>query len=889
MKIGAKLLLGFGGMATLLVGLGVIGISSAGAMQEETQKVTEKSSQADASMESKYAIARSMQMIMELLAADTEDGLNSVYAEYKKWTTRFDFYTTGMRDGVATDESVIVAVADSDIRQKILRANELYDTEFSVRADKIYALQKKLLATTEAREIDALQNEIRKLDDRADAAGRKMLDLMGAVEEAAAQKSMAAVQHSKEKADSAKNLSLGACVIGLIIAIGLSWIMVRSIVTPLAEITSVANRLALGDVAQAVSIKRNDEIGDLAKAFEKMVFSQKEKAAVAEQIALGDLSTEVSLLSEDDRLGKSMASMKESIGALVADASSAAQAAVEGRLNERADAAKHSGAWRRVVEGINSAVGALVGHIDAMPAPAMIIDKEYNVRYMNKMGAKLLGTSQQALIGTKCYNNFKTEDCHTDNCACARAMGTGAPADSETIARPADGMELEISYAGLPVKDTNGEVIGAFEVISDETAVKKAARKAEKRAELQDGEVLKLVQNLQQVALGNFSIDVSEVAGDGETKDIASNFNTLNDALKQVVSAVNALTHDANQLAAAAFHGNLSHRADEKKHSGDFKNVVSGINSIVEAMVQPIDEALTVLTKLSNYDLRARMDGEYEGDFLQIKNALNSTGSGLHDAIAQVRLAVDQVNSAAKQISISSQQVAEGASEQASSLEETTSSMEEMSGMTRQNADNTRQAQSIAETTQNDVVKGSGEMERMVDAMGKIKAASERTAAIIKDINEIAFQTNLLALNAAVEAARAGDAGRGFAVVAEEVRNLAGRAKDAAQNTESLIKESVSLAESGERISSDANKNLRGVAKSVGQVTDIISEITVASSEQARGIEQVNKAMVEMDTVTQRAAANSEESSSAAEELSGQAQELLSMVEKFQIDVSSST
>ena len=243
----------------------------------------------------------------------------------------------------------------------------------------------------------------------------------------------------------------------------------------------------------------------------------------------------------------------------------------------------------------------------------------------------------------------------------------------------------------------------------------------------------------------------------------------------------------------------------------------------------------------------------------------------------------DQVAAGSNQVTNSSQSLAEGSSEQAASIEETSSSLEEMAAMTKQNADNTLQAKSLSESTKDSAVNGSAEMERMMEAMGKIKASALRTAEIIKDINDIAFQTNLLALNAAVEAARAGDAGRGFAVVAEEVRNLAGRAKDAAQNTERLIKESVSLAESGEGISSDVNGNLKEMTLSVEKVTNIIAEIAVASSEQSRGIEQVNKAMVEMDQVTQRAAANSEESSSASEELASQAQELAAMVGRFHL------
>jgi methyl-accepting chemotaxis protein len=177
-------------------------------------------------------------------------------------------------------------------------------------------------------------------------------------------------------------------------------------------------------------------------------------------------------------------------------------------------------------------------------------------------------------------------------------------------------------------------------------------------------------------------------------------------------------------------------------------------------------------------------------------------------------------------------------------------------------------------------------MAQMVESMGKIRAAAEGTAEIIRDINEISFQTNLLALNAAVEAARAGDAGRGFAVVAEEVRNLALRSKDAAKKTEELIRQSVKLAEEGGTISHAVNGNLAGIVTSVGKVTDLVGEIAVASQEQARGVEQVNKAIAQMEQVVQQAAANSEETSSSAAELSSQAQDLAALVGSFQLGAS---
>ncbi len=172
----------------------------------------------------------------------------------------------------------------------------------------------------------------------------------------------------------------------------------------------------------------------------------------------------------------------------------------------------------------------------------------------------------------------------------------------------------------------------------------------------------------------------------------------------------------------------------------------------------------------------------------------------------------------------------------------------------------------------------------MTQAMEKIRTAAEGTAAIIRDINEIAFQTNLLALNAAVEAARAGEAGRGFAVVAEEVRNLALRSKEAAKKTESLINDSVTLAKHGEGVSKQVSDNLGQIVGAVTKVTEIIHTIANSSVEQSRGIEQVVKAVSQMDQVTQQNAASSEESSSSAQELSGQAQEMTVLVGQFHLD-----
>ena len=256
----------------------------------------------------------------------------------------------------------------------------------------------------------------------------------------------------------------------------------------------------------------------------------------------------------------------------------------------------------------------------------------------------------------------------------------------------------------------------------------------------------------------------------------------------------------------------------------------------------------------------------------------NSIVKPISDAIHGLDAGANQVTAASGEISSAAQGVASGATEQAASLEEISSNLNEITAMTKQTSANARNAESLMAKS-NDIGKLSGEaMNRLQSAITEIRQSSNDTAKILKDIDEIAFQTNLLALNAAVEAARAGEAGKGFAVVAEEVRNLAQRSAESAKKTADLIETSQSKSQIGVDSLADTVKYMEEDAENAKKIDKVIHEIATAADEQARGINQVNQAIGNMDQVTQANAASSEELAASSEELSSQAMSMNDLV-----------
>ena len=365
-----------------------------------------------------------------------------------------------------------------------------------------------------------------------------------------------------------------------------------------------------------------------------------------------------------------------------------------------------------------------------------------------------------------------------------------------------------------------------------------------------------------------------------------------------------------NEATLPALHGTLNHLGTMKQAADHALNGMKQANEVYAHQTVPSLEETRSLLHKARETIHEHILTEDAMLAAATATKRNVGVLGIIGAIAGIGLAVlitrsivgtlkgiidglkegsEQVAAASGQVSAASQSLAEGATEQAAGLEETSSSLEEMSSMTSRNADNAQQASTLATEARNAADSGGESMRRMNDAIREIQRSSDDTAKIIKVIDEIAFQTNLLALNAAVEAARAGEAGKGFAVVAEEVRNLAMRSADAAKNTSHMIEESVKNAQNGVDIAEDVGRALEAIVQSVGKTTDLVSEIAAASQEQAQGISQVNTAVSQMDKVTQQNAANAEESASASEELTAQAESMNDLVAQLVTLVGGST
>ncbi|TDS99854.1 methyl-accepting chemotaxis protein [Erwinia rhapontici] len=308
--------------------------------------------------------------------------------------------------------------------------------------------------------------------------------------------------------------------------------------------------------------------------------------------------------------------------------------------------------------------------------------------------------------------------------------------------------------------------------------------------------------------------------------------------------------------------------------------------AITRKITRPVSENLALAQRISSGDLTAQITASSKDELGELTQTMGAMNTRLCDMISGIRESVSHLASASSQIAAGNTDLASRTEQQSAAVVETASSMEELTSTVRLNADNALQASKLAASASADARKGGQIVSEVVSTMNGIAGSSKKITEIISVINGIAFQTNILALNAAVEAARAGEQGRGFAVVAGEVRTLAQRSADAAKEIESLINESVARIGTGTELVNKAGDSMGDIVNSVSHVSQIIDEISSASHEQRQGIEQIGKAVTEMDSTTQQNATLVQESSAAAISLEQQAKKLSEMVAIFKINTS---
>ncbi|WP_050739177.1 methyl-accepting chemotaxis protein [Acetobacterium bakii] len=673
---------------------------------------------------------------------------------------------------------------------------------------------------------------------------------------------------------------------GLIVFLILGFILQRtssSMTQSILRIKHMITEMSMGHLGLRLNMENKDEIGEMAGSMDRFAGELQDVViGTMKQISDGDLSADIKPKDAQDEIRPALIQTIESLRSLIAEATMLSEAAVEGQLDIRVDVNAFNGGYREIMEGLNDTLEAVVKPLHMAG------------NYVERIG--------NGDIPAKIIETYKGD------------------------------------YNGL--KESINSCIDGLEALKEGNQVLSLMRKNDLSQKVEGnylgiyGEIGKSINSVHSQLLA--IVNVANNIAKGELRDLEelkevgkrSENDVLVPSLIGMIENIAMLVNETDEMAQVAVEGNLDHRGDARKFPGEFARVIMGFNETLDAVTAPIQEASIILNELSAGNLNTMMTGNYRGghdqikrdlnqtivflkryvdeitgklraigqknldqeittaylgDFQAIKTDLNNITTSLSDTMTEINVAAGQVETGARQISDGGQALAQGTTEQASAIEELTASIEEVAGETKRNAINANEANERAIEVRTSAEVGNEQMEKMILAMAEINDSSNNISKIIKVIDDIAFQTNILALNAAVEAARAGQHGKGFAVVAEEVRSLAARSAEAAEETIGLIEGSIGKVKIGTKIASETAMGLKEILNEIEKVAGLVGNIAQATNDQASEIVQITKGIEQVSQVVQTNAATAEESAAASEELSIQAEMFKKMVSAFKL------
>ena len=632
--------------------------------------------------------------------------------------------------------------------------------------------------------------------------------------------------------------------------------VINAFMQPFNVVAEYVDRISKGDLPQQITDEYRGDFNELKNNVNGLIGNLRELTDTAHAIANGDMSAHITKRSEHDELVIAFQHEMATISSLIQEINRLSEAAVEGRLDARGNAAEFQGDFARIIRGINNTLDAVIGPLN--------VAAEY-VERISK------GDIPEP-ITDEYHGDFNEIKNNLNQCIAAinglivEAGRLTEAAITGTLSTRGDASQFQGDFAKIVqgVNDTLDAVIEPLNVAAE---------------------------YVDRISKG----DIPEPI----TDEYQGDFNEIKNNLNQCIAAIKGLVNEAGNLTQAAIAGNLNTRGDAAKFQGDFARIVQGVNNTLDAVIGPLNVAAKYVDRISKGDLPHKIMEEYRGDFNEIKNnlnilidamneitqqtadmaegnlqitfqerssrdqlmqALNTMLTRLKEVVMNVKGAAENVTTSSQAMSKGSEEMSQGATEQAAAAEQASSSMEQMAANIRQNSENALQTEKLA-------VKAARDAQNSGQAVNETLSAMKEIARKVTLIEDIARQTRMLSLNATIEAARAQDQGRGFAVVAAEVRSLAERSQTAASEINALVTSSVLIAE-------NAGELLKQLVPDIQRTAELVQEISAASKEQDAGAGQINKAIQQLDQVIQQNASASEEMAATSTELASQAEQL---------------